>query len=317
LKLVSAIITTHNRLPLLKKAIKSAQLQTYPEMEIIVVDDASDDETSGYMQSLVNCDLKYIRIEKKDSRGGNYARNIGIKNSAGYYIAFLDDDDEWLPDKISIQVSLIEHYTDVYIVYCGTLIEYNSNSNYRDIELPTIVLPTDCRKQILYDSLFCRTSCILMYRTLATKLNGFDESVKAWQEYEFLIRACSYSKIASVNKPLVIYRFSVLDIGSQISSKFDVWIRSVVYILHKHELAFKYQLNDGEKLICNKRILYESYIRSKMSNSPTSSRCARKLQDISLILFFKANISLLLNKYLPAKLFVKKILRIVELFKNK
>lgn len=96
MKLVSAIITTHNRLSLLKRAVESALSQTYKNIEVIVVDDASTDGTPEYCNELP---LRYIYIPKEESRGGNHARNLGILAAKGEYVAFLDDDDYWLPRK--------------------------------------------------------------------------------------------------------------------------------------------------------------------------------------------------------------------------
>ena len=91
MKKVSAIITTHNRLELLKRAINSVKTQTYPNIECIIVSDNSSDGTDEYCSSLD--DVIFISIPSKESRGGNYARNLGIKKSKGEYVAFLDDDD--------------------------------------------------------------------------------------------------------------------------------------------------------------------------------------------------------------------------------
>ena len=93
IKLVSAIITTHNRAELLTRAIESVLGQTYQEMEVIVVDDASTDNTSDVCAKYP---IKYIYIPEAESQGGNYARNLGIRAAKGEYCAFLDDDDYWL-----------------------------------------------------------------------------------------------------------------------------------------------------------------------------------------------------------------------------
>ena len=85
--LVSAIITTHNRCELLVRAIESVLSQTYSELECIVVDDASEDETPEVCKRYP---VIYIQIPKEESRGGNYARNLGIKASKGAYCAFLE-----------------------------------------------------------------------------------------------------------------------------------------------------------------------------------------------------------------------------------
>ena len=78
-ELVSAIITTHNRVELLKRAIDSVFSQTYKTVECIVVDDASEDGTREYCETQKN--IKYIIISKEESKGGNYARNLGVKNA--------------------------------------------------------------------------------------------------------------------------------------------------------------------------------------------------------------------------------------------
>lgn len=107
-ELVTAIITTHNRLELLKRAIESVMTQSYPNIELIIVDDHSTDGTDEYCKqlSISTHNITYINIPREQSKGGNYARNLGIKNSHGVYIAFLDDDDIWLPEKINLQVQL-------------------------------------------------------------------------------------------------------------------------------------------------------------------------------------------------------------------
>ena len=105
---VSVVITTHNRIKYLLEAISSVIAQTYRNIELIVVDDASDDETQTTLSNPSYDELlTYIRIDK--SEGGNHARNVGILRSSGKYIALLDDDDTWEPTKIEKQVRLIEH----------------------------------------------------------------------------------------------------------------------------------------------------------------------------------------------------------------
>lgn len=119
--LVSIIITTHNRPVLLKRAIESALAQTYPNKEIIVVDDNSDDETQLVCRNY--SEIRYINITSQESKGGNYARNIGIKASQGYYVELLDDDDYWLPEKTLSQVTLLENNDQCGICYTNAYFE--------------------------------------------------------------------------------------------------------------------------------------------------------------------------------------------------
>ena len=111
--MVSCVITTRNRLPLLKRAVESVMQQTYSNIEIVVVDDGSDDGTKEWAESQ---NFKYIHIPKEKGKGGNYARNLGIKNSTGEFVAFLDDDDYWLPEKTGMQVELLKN-PDVGVVF--------------------------------------------------------------------------------------------------------------------------------------------------------------------------------------------------------
>ena len=123
--LVSAIITTHNRIELLKRAILSVKNQTYPNIEIIVVNYNSNDGTTEYLNKLSDSssNILHVYISPDESRGGNYARNQGINNAGGDYVAFLDDDDEWMPEKIEKQMELFQQDPLYGMVYCGRRIE--------------------------------------------------------------------------------------------------------------------------------------------------------------------------------------------------
>ena len=134
---VSCVIITHNRVDMLKRAVNSVMNQTYKNIEIFVVDDASSDGTENYGKELINKGINYIRIDAKDSKGGNYARNIGINESTGEYVAFLDDDDYWLPEKIEKQVIYAEEHRDVGMIYSGLAYEYDNKClNYKSLPNP-------------------------------------------------------------------------------------------------------------------------------------------------------------------------------------
>ena len=141
--LVSAVITTHNRKDLLKRAIDSVFTQTYQPIELIVVDDASDDGTRDEFGA--NAKFQYIYVPQRESKGGNYARNLGIKASKGKYCAFLDDDDYWLPTKIEKQVQLIEQ-RNCDLVYCGRRNELVGKSDVRYVDRPP--KPHNCASSI-------------------------------------------------------------------------------------------------------------------------------------------------------------------------
>ena len=102
---VSVVIPTYNRPEFLGAAISSVLNQTFQDWELLVVDDASENDTEEVVDGFGDHRLRWFRHEKRI--GGSAARNTGIVNSVGAYVAFLDDDDEWLPDKLRLQVELL------------------------------------------------------------------------------------------------------------------------------------------------------------------------------------------------------------------
>lgn len=237
--LVSAVITTHNRKELLVLAIESVLNQTYKNLECIVVDDASDDDTKEYIKKYINENkIRYIYIPKEESKGGNYARNLGIQNAKGDYIAFLDDDDEWLSQKIEKQMDAIKEHPETGFVYCGTISEINLDKTLR---IPQEIQNDkykegDLSKEVLVH-IICNTSVILVKKKLLEEIHGFDEELKFWQEYEMCIRLLQNTKAKLVRENLVIYRIFQGD-KNRLSNKIEGWEEAVAYILYKHKQLY-------------------------------------------------------------------------------
>ncbi len=238
---VSAIITTHNRAELLKRAIESVFSQTYEHIECIVVDDNSQDNTREVCERFP---LQYIYIPKEESHGGNYARNKGINASTGDYCAFLDDDDYWKPTKIEKQVRLIEE-KKCELVYCGKRNEIVSKKgvSYKD-DLPNSKNQGDMSKRIL-QTICTTTTDILVSRNALIDVGLFDENLKFWQEYELSIRLAQRKPFYFVNEPLSVYRIDVGD-KQRLTNKYYEWRDAVKYIHSKHKELYK-KLNLVEK----------------------------------------------------------------------
>ena len=235
--MVSAIITTHNRCDLLVRAIESVLSQTYSELECIVVDDASKDDTPEVCKRYP---VTYLQIPNEESHGGNYARNLGIKASKGDYCAFLDDDDYWLPTKIEKQVELIEKM-ECELVYCGRRIEEVGKSGISYVnKLPNPGNMGDLKKRIL-TTICTTTTCILAKRQALLDVGLFDENLHFWQEYELTIRLAQRKPFYFVNEPLVVYRVDVRDCH-RLTNKYYGWKDAVKYIHKKHASLYS-QLN--------------------------------------------------------------------------
>ncbi len=110
---VSVIIPTYNRADMLDEALRSVFAQTYKDFEVIVVDDGSTDHT----RSVVDKYPHRVRYVHQENQGHALAKNTGIAAADGGYIAFLDDDDTWLPRKLELQMDVLENNPDVDLVY--------------------------------------------------------------------------------------------------------------------------------------------------------------------------------------------------------
>ena len=132
--LVSVIIPTYNRADVVKRAINSAQLQTYKNLEIIVVDDASVDNTAEVVKSIIDHRLNYIC--HRTNLGGSEARNTGIKQAQGQYIAFLDSDDVWLADKLMAQLEAIAPHASQSNIVCYGQFQKSNQVFYQRSVLP-------------------------------------------------------------------------------------------------------------------------------------------------------------------------------------
>ena len=257
--LVSVIITTHNRLALLQRAINSVYSQTYKSIELIVVDDASTDDTSLFCRKQ---SFRYVYISPKESRGGNYARNLGIRLAKGTYIAFLDDDDYWLPTKIEKQVELIREKKNE-LVFCAKRFEFVEESDIKYVDVfPKFINSGDLSNRILYTTV-ATTSDILVARNALFEVGLFDESLHFWQEYELMIRLAQRSPFYFVNEILCVYRIDVKD-KQRLTNLYLPWQNAVRYIYQKHRKLYL-RLSPIERVRVHLRILVDAAKRCKAS----------------------------------------------------
>lgn len=267
---VTAIITTHNRCNLLKKAINSVLAQTYRNIELIVVDDNSTDETESYMNEFVNSneDIRYIRLNEEQSEGGNYARNVGIRESTGKYIAFLDDDDEWFPEKIEKQVAILDKNNDVGFVTCKRKIEYNSGEICFEEKAVDFGI-CDYSKKIFYKYVGVISS--IMFRSkLLKQIGGLDEKLRFWQDYELAIRMSQISKIAFIDECLILYRENLKDKNRK-TNQFEAWLESTEYVHKKYENEIN-QLSDKEKKYVKLLVINDASVRCAYSKNRKEQR---------------------------------------------
>lgn len=214
-KRVSAIVTTYKREPkIVLRAVKSIYNQSYPNIEVIVVDDSPstyllrDQVRVSLEESWPN--IKYVQHEK--NKGACAARNTGLKYATGVYVAFLDDDDEWLPLKIEKQVEKIEE-SDIALVYCGR-IQVNESLNIEKHENVQFINGMVYEKLII-DNFIGSTSYPLIKKSVFDEIGGFDEKMQSAQDADVWMRISERYKIDYVEDNLVRYH---IHSGEQISS---------------------------------------------------------------------------------------------------
>lgn len=184
---ISVVIPTYNRARLIESSVKSVLSQTYGNLEIIVVDDASTDNTLEIVKAISDSRVTYIRLEKNS--GACAARNKGIEQASGEYIAFNDSDDQWIPAKLQRQYdSLKENNADIVLckmkcydeggnfhhifpnLNASAYVDYKSLLQYNCASTQTFFGKSECFKEIPFD-------------TLMPRMQDWDEALRISQKY--------------------------------------------------------------------------------------------------------------------------------------
>ncbi|MBE9585361.1 glycosyltransferase family 2 protein [Mucilaginibacter sp. JRF] len=199
----SVIIPTYNRPDFLREALNSVAAQTYTDYEVIVVNDYKPDE--DIVNEIVAGFEKVTVIHHPKSLGGNAARNNGIKQATGELIAFLDDDDLWLPNKLEAHAKAHAVDTAIGLVYSDCIIFFDSEkANEKEAKRP---LPQNL-KEAMRKGDFCPiTSTSVSVTASAIKACGlFDEDLVSFQDWDMWFRIAELSSFAHVPQSLVKFR---------------------------------------------------------------------------------------------------------------
>jgi len=239
---IAVIIPIYNRGHTIIKCIESVFLQTYPVNEIIIVNDKSTDDTIKQLNKFKD-DIIIIQTEKQS--GAQAARNIGIKAAKSEWIAFLDSDDEWLPNKIEKQISALKtvNYNPMTVVHGDCYIK-NIDSDYiKHWQLDSI------DGENVYKQLLSKTGTlfpsILTSRQALEKISYLDENVPSYHEWDTAIRLAKYCRFIHIQEPLFIYNIH----QNTISKNSDSSVEGYQYIINK----FKDEIKElcGEDVFTN------------------------------------------------------------------
>ncbi len=204
----TVVIPTYNREDLIQEAIRSVLNQTFGKFELIVVDDHSIDNTNDVVTSFGDDRITYIVNDH--TKGGAGARNAGIFRAKGEWVAFLDDDDVWLPEKLELQYKKIKEVNDsVGLIYTGYA-AYDFD-NKREISLYMPENEGWLQEYLLYKNVIGTFSIVVIRSNLLRKIGGLDEEFESMQDMELYFRIASLSKIEFIKDKLTYVRHSNTD----------------------------------------------------------------------------------------------------------
>lgn len=260
LPLISVIIPTFESRGGLGRAIDSVLQQDYDNLEIIVVDDnnpntAARESTEDLMKRYLNNPIvKYVKHERNIN--GAAARNTGIREAKGEYIAFLDDDDEWLPPKLTTQYNLLQEKKECDCAYCYAYVQGKQEW--------TIPYEGNAIIPLLMNRTKMFTPSLLFTKKSLTAIRGFDESFKRHQDYELLVRFFSHGfKICCARTPLIV----IHGLGGG-----RITVEDFVKLKERFLLLFANQINNLEKghrgikrriIVSNYVVVFDSALASK------------------------------------------------------
>lgn len=236
-ELVTAVIITYKRpLEILARAINSVLAQTYKDLELVIVNDAPEEKMLAqkilnYIEKLHDSRIKYIVHEKNS--GANKARNTGLEHAAGKYIAYLDDDDEWLPEKIAIQIEEFKKDNQLGLVYSGF---YIRKEGEKDIEKATIIPKKKYIQALVEDNYIGSTSFPMLLTEAVRNVGGFDINQKSCQEYELWLRIAQKYHIIGICDLVGIYYVSS---DSTFKGNYASYLAGDTAILNKHKNLFE------------------------------------------------------------------------------
>jgi glycosyltransferase involved in cell wall biosynthesis len=199
--LISVVIPTRNRCTRLIRAVQSVQVQENVSIEIIIVDDASTDDTKHVTESLMLKDTRIRYVRNQYPLGGGGARNVGIKASEGTYVAFLDDDDIWEVSKLSKQYQELVKSSRAVAVSCGFKIIREGLKKTRTVKIKSI---KSFQELLLANTLGGASVCFTTKNNL-NLINGFDSTLESGQDWDLWIKLLGLGEIRVFEEPLVQY----------------------------------------------------------------------------------------------------------------
>jgi glycosyltransferase involved in cell wall biosynthesis len=204
---ITVVIPTHARPELLARAIRSVLAQTVAAIEVVVVLDGEDPATTRVLERFSDDRIRHITLERNS--GGGRARNAGVSEARGEWIAFLDDDDEFLPHKLELQLAAAKKERGAALVVCQTVAHNEKSNQLWPARFPgegeSISEYLFCRRKLRQGEAFLQTSTYFVSRELAMRV-PFRTDLARHQDWDWLLRMeAAGARVVAVAEPLTIY----------------------------------------------------------------------------------------------------------------
>lgn len=229
--LVSVILPTYNREQTLERSVASVLSQTISDVELIIVDDGSTDSTQQVVETLCDPRIRYIRCD--ENGGASKARNIGIDQANGRYIAFQDSDDEWLPEKLAVQTAVLESTASVDFVFCN-IKRLKADGSYNVIGSNAPDCGTSAFMERLLSRNFIWTQSWVARRDVFMSLR-FDERIVRVQDWDLVIQIAMSKTLHHIDRALVVAH----ETEGSLLSLHDMRGGDLKVMLEKHGDLFK------------------------------------------------------------------------------
>lgn len=224
---VSVVIPAYNALAFLPQAVESVLAQTFSNFEVIAVNDGSSDQTGRWLSKLTDPRVRYI---SQANLGQSSARNTGIANTSGEYIAFLDADDLWAPDKLERQVAYLDANPDIGLVHSSVEL-IDQDGKRLDKSIVAHGRGDLWRELIAYNPyyLILCGSTPMIRRVCFETVGVFDPTLQTHEDWEMWLRIARQYPFAALHEPLVFYRQH----DASVSRKYGIMISSANTIIEK------------------------------------------------------------------------------------
>jgi glycosyltransferase involved in cell wall biosynthesis len=275
--MIDVIIPTFNRSHLIERAINSVLAQGYQGFNLYVINDGSTDDTETILQKFSN--HSQVHILKQENKGVSAARNLGIKHSQGEWIAFLDSDDEWLPQKLEKQLAFISQNPHVRFVHSNEIwfrhgVRVNAKKKFDKSN-------HEIFKRSL-ETCLISPSTVMMKRELCLEHQCFDESFVICEDYDLWLKILAREEVGFISEDLIKKHGGHED---QLSTRFqamDFWrVKALILLLKKAVLSEEQKILVNDQIIKKSALLKAGYL--KHQNEQGLSELLEILGDLQTV----------------------------------